>query len=179
MAGPATGHGFLHANTLAAHHKQTCHSRRSAGLSGEKFRIRLQVLDGDWDLHSNVCARPRTAYVSRKGSRGGAEPRSNQNYHQEHEGHEEGVARECAQNTFVCFVLFVVNNPLRASACPFLAKTSSIARHACFPRTAVRESGNPDVRESYVSGSTVVDLMRSMAKRDVTFLSGTASISRL
>jgi len=84
-----------------------------AGLSGKKYRIRLQVLDGDWDLHSNACARLRTAYVSRKGSRGGAEPRSNQNYHQEHEGHEEGVARECAQNTFACFVLFVVNNPLR------------------------------------------------------------------
>jgi hypothetical protein len=25
-------------------------------------------------------------------------------------------SRECAQNTFVCFVLFVVNNPLRVSA---------------------------------------------------------------
>src|ERR1700726_757260 len=93
-------------------------SRFGARLPGEKSRIRLQVLDGDWDLHSNACARLRTAYVSRKGSRGGAEPRSNQNYHQGHEGHEEGVARECAQNIIVCFVLFVVNNPLASGACP-------------------------------------------------------------
>ena len=56
--------------------------------------------------------------MSRKGSRGGAEPRSNQNYHQEHEGHEDGVAREGAQNIIVCFVLLVVNNPLRVSAPP-------------------------------------------------------------
>ena len=56
------------------------------------------------------------AYVQNKGSRGGAETRSNRNYHQEHEGHKECVARERAQDFFVCFVLFVVSNSLRVSA---------------------------------------------------------------
>ena len=73
-----------------------------------------------------------------------AEARSNQNYHQEHEGHEEGVARECAQNIIVCFVLFVVNKPLRASACPFLAKQTAVLAMPVFPGQPCAKAGTPE-----------------------------------
>src|ERR1700683_4178713 len=101
-----------------------------------KYRDGLQALEPNWDLRACGHVRLRSSNLPGKGSRGGAEPRSSKNYHQEHEGHEEGVVRESAQNRFVCFALFVVSSPLRvsasprlrASACPFLYRTSSNAR---------------------------------------------------
>src|ERR1022692_5041039 len=81
-----------------------------------------------------------------------AEPRRRGEEKVNHRGTEDTEikpARECAQNLPQCPLRLSVESlspRLRASACPFLEKTSSNARQSCFPRTVVHKGRGESAR---------------------------------